>query len=114
MKPIEEMFAAMAASNDSSARNRIHYIEETVAIFEDRFNHRDVVDVRDTIKSWLGVAGDSEAPDAVRIAALHKGVTPVLALLGNTLKHHKNDAQNNLTDNFSGKAAMISARSGAL
>jgi hypothetical protein len=104
VKPIEEMFAAMAADNDSSARSRIYYIEETIAVFEDRFNHRDIVDIRDALKSWLSVARDSETPDAVRIAALYKGVTPALALLGNAINHHKTDARNNLADNFAAKA----------
>lgn len=100
VKPIEEMYAAMSADNDSSARSRIHYIEETVSVFEHRFNHREIVDTQAMVKSWLSIAGDREAPEAVRISAIHKGVTPVLALLGNTVHRHKADAENTLSDNF--------------
>lgn len=110
VKPIEDMFAAMAASKDSSVRSRIHYIEEAVAAFEDRLNHRDIVDVRGTVKNWLSMALDPEEPEALRIATLHKGVTPVLAQLANALKHHKSDAQNGLTDHFATKAQDIAAK----
>ena len=102
--PIEQMYTQMAANKDSQPHNRVRYIAETTSIIEDRLYNRSIVDVRDTVSSWLSIAADVDENEAVRIAVLCTGVTPVIALLAQATKHHRDDTKAHLADNFAGRA----------
>ena len=103
--PIEQMYTQMSENKDSQARDRIRYIAEAASMIEDRLYNRDIVDVRRSVTSWLSIAADADENEALRLAALSHGVTPVIALLGQVTKHHRDDTKAHLGGNFAERAS---------